>query len=243
MKKIFIQVMLLIATVFTVCSSFSQVTVYSERNFRGTSRLFAEPGDFTITFDIKSIHITPGYIVVLSENRDRGSCQYWRSVSGDAVLGYQNYGIKIIRADASDASLQVMINTGGDDLRKGSKATLTIATNIPGGNRIIALDGSEDGISNNTPKTFTLPITGLRIDQILNLTLSYESGSSGVPFETTDNWNVNTLIIVYRSNRTYPDGLLLHNRSGNPLVRFTGARKRYSAPVRGSVFNDVLFEF
>ncbi len=222
----------LLYCLFITSLSFSQVTVYSERGYRGTSQIFNDPGEFRVTFDVKSISITPGYLAILPESPPEdgfclGRCKYWKSVSGSEVVGFQSCGIKIVRiTDTRDARLLVTVGTGGDDLRKGSKAFLNVTTH-PGGTRSLPLIGSENGIAGNEGQTFRVPIPGVRLDQILAMSLSYESGSSGMPFETTDNWNVNSLTIEYQSGSDSDGRVILFQKNADPIVRFSGNRSRY----------------
>ncbi len=231
-KRISQSVFISLNILFGYVSS-AQVTFFSDRNYQGTSRVFTEPGEFRVTFDVKSISITPGYLVILPESPSEGGfcagrCKYWRSVSGSEVVAFQSCGVKIVRiTDTRDARLLVIVGTGGDDLRKGSKAFLNITTH-PGGTRSLPLTGSENGIAGNEGRTFRVPVPDVRLDQILAMSLSYESGSSGMPFETTDNWNVNSLTVEYQSGSDSDGRVILFQKNADPIVRFTGNRSRYS---------------
>lgn len=232
MRKAIIYPIILLVCISGAITLPAQVTIYGDRGYRGTSQIFNEPGEYRVTFDVKSISITPGYLVILPETPPDGGfcvgiCKYWRSVSGSEAVAFQGCGMKIVRiTDTRNARLLVTVGTGGDDLRKGSRAFLNITTH-PGGTSSLLLTGSENGIAGNEGRNFRVLVPGVRLDQILALSLSYESGSSGMPLETTDNWNVNSLTVEYQSGSDSDGRVLLFQKNADPIVRFSGNRSRY----------------
>ncbi|MFZ1751601.1 MAG: hypothetical protein WAU01_15490 [Saprospiraceae bacterium] len=231
---------------FIICSALlsitnaltSQVTIYSGQNFSGTSRVVGIVETSILPFNVKSIRVTAGSLVIMSnESGCTGLCQYWRNNQGNGgILGASGCNITVRRIDASDASLQITIKTGSDDLRGGSTALLRYMVN-GSGYRTIRIATSGRSFANNFTFQQAYPITGIRIDQILDMILSFRSsdGSTGL-FETTDNWNVDQLLVKYIC-RSYPDGIFLTRGSGSPLVRFSGSNPEHRIAAVSSSCN------
>lgn len=213
------------------------VTIYSESNYGGRSRVFSTPGNYTISdWNVKSIRITEGYVVKMAnEGGCTGICTYWRSEqgSGTTTLGPRGCTITIIRSNANNARLTIQVSTGGDDLRGGSSVNFKARINGVGIRSNRAYTG---GIGNGQSRTLPLNISGFHPHQILDFILSYRSGSSGIPFETTDNWNVNAILISYTSD-SFREPIIMWRGSGNPLVRFTDQNREYSVPSYGNRCN------
>lgn len=217
------------------------VTVYSGANRGGTSRNFTTAGDYTLTdWDVKSIAIQNGYIVQMAnEGGCTGICTYIRNESGSerGILGARGCSIKILRNDATNARLECKLITGDDDLRKGSSVIFQCLVNGVGTRSTrTGPIGSDPGIPNGGSRSLRLNIPGTHPGQVLDCTLKYRSGSSGVPFETTDNWNINNVIITYSSN-TITDPIIIYKGKGNPLCRFTAEKTEFKMPVANQICN------
>lgn len=217
------------------------VTIYSGANRGGTSRNFTTAGDYTLTdWDVKSIAIQNGYIVQMAnEGGCTGICTYIRNESGSerSILGARGCSIKIIRNDATNARLECKLITGDDDLRKGSSVIFQCLVNGVGTRSTrTGPIGSDPGIPNGGSRSLRLNIPGTQPGQVLDCTLKYRSGSSGVPFETTDNWNINNVIITYSSN-TMTDPIIIYRGTGNPLCRFTAEKTEFKMPVANQICN------
>jgi len=233
-KSIFI---IAITLCFTCILSFSQiVTIYSETNYniKGRSQTFNAVGDFRLTgYNVKSIKITPGYIVTMANEAGcTGLCTYWGNIAGGGgVIGAQGCSISIKRVDARNARLQVKIKTGGDDLRSGSLASFQVRINAksPVNKR---LGGP---YPNQHLTEFNINIPNIRVDEILDFYMGYTSGSSGM-FETTDNWNVDRVEIKYLCDNC-PDPTYLTKESGAPLVRFSGEKRNHTFYTKYSSCN------
>jgi hypothetical protein len=128
--------------------------------------------------------------------------------------------------------IKVSVTTGGDDLRGGGNmAYLTVNYADGTTSPEYSLGG---GFANNSVvvKSVTLNklINGAR--EVKNVVIRHNgSPRAGQPYDTYDNWNLQTLRIDINTNTT-PISLI--NESGNPLVRFTGQlRNRTFVPKTG----------
>jgi hypothetical protein len=138
--------------------------------------------------------------------------------------------------DARTTDVQLVIQTGGDDLRGGNdNATATL--NFAGGNR--ATVNINQGRQWNNGQThavhLALPSPAPRVSDIAGVTISthFGGGIGG------DNWNVDRVALIV----SFPTGSAMHgpppppvthewlNASSNPLVRFTGDRHDFSENV------------
>jgi hypothetical protein len=120
--------------------------------------------------------------------------------------------------------LSITIRTGDDDLRGGSD----VSVRVPGvTTAFVSLNGGA-GLGNGSVHTgsITLP-PGTRAEQVTSLEFRYRSGDCVAC--TTDNWNVDELLVSYSS----PGGVSgsLFAARGHPLVRFTEDRPRWSVAV------------
>lgn len=120
--------------------------------------------------------------------------------------------------------LILTIGTGGDDLRGGND-NLSVSLNLKNGGRIEAsnvnmgqrwIDHSDQTVGVSLPE-------GLASQDIQSVTLrtSFGGGMGG------DNWNLDTLTMVFRDNGVNQARCTL---KGSPLTRFTGDRKSETYP-------------
>lgn len=118
--------------------------------------------------------------------------------------------------------LNLRIRTGGDDLRRASKATALILC----GRRIVEADlNGGEGWGGNTDHTVSVDLPeGTKLDDLNALGLRHVSGKPD-PFATYDNWNVDAL------EADYVIGGTLVKEAGRPLVRFTGDLSTWAKPV------------
>ncbi len=217
------------------------VTIYSGSNYTGNHRSFTSAGDFQITdWDVRSIRIQEGYVVQMAnESGCTGICTFWRNVQGmgTVTIGARGCSIRIIQSDARNARLELKLVTGNDDLRAGSSTQFQCRISGIGIRRTrLAPAGADPGIPNGGTRTMRLDIPGVHLHQILDYMLWYRSGSSGVPFETTDNWNVNQIVISYSSN-SFSQPVIVWRGNGNPLVRFTGNYNTHNMPSSNHLCN------
>ncbi|MBK8485976.1 MAG: hypothetical protein IPL31_16895 [Saprospiraceae bacterium] len=225
---------ILFCSFFCISNSLtSQVIIYSEPDYRGTSQRVGISREISLPFNVKSIKIPIGVLVLMAnEGGCTGICKFWRNEAGaGANLGVRGCTIISRTINAADSRLRVILKTGSDDLRGGSKASMHVNV-MNSGTRIHRIVAGNGGLPGNSNRTMEFPIAGVRLDQILDMRLTYESGGASI-FDSTDNWNVDELNIYYISS-AYPDGVLLFRGSGAPLVRFTGNNKRYTMPVYGA---------
>ncbi|MFZ1516404.1 MAG: hypothetical protein WAT21_13435 [Saprospiraceae bacterium] len=237
-NKIWNLVMCFIVTI--ICNAVnSQVIIHSELNYRGTRQTVSVGEGISLPFNVRSITIPNGYLVIMAnEEGCTGLCQYWRNMDGSrGLLGARGCTITVKRIDASDARIQVSVKTGGDDLRSGSYAIFHWRINGVGirSKRIVGAGGS---LAGNSKREFSILIPGVRIDQILDMTLAHSGkpAEKGNLFEHYDNWDLAELQVKYICN-TYPDGMVVYRGSGSPLVRFTGENKRFPISVLGFACN------
>ncbi len=118
-------------------------------------------------------------------------------------------------------SLQVRVDTGGDDLRSGSNAVI----------RAIGRDGSVLGeaslnqraeLKNDSTKTVTVPlhqgrVAGVARDQLSHITITMQQGG-GI---SADNWDIKRVIVHAVSGRRQTQ---VFDKAGLPLVRLTRSR-------------------
>jgi Neprosin len=111
------------------------------------------------------------------------------------------------------------IETGGDDLRGDSSATVTV--DLPGGNQTFTLKAESDpGWGNNTDhvKSFTLSGAPQPLSSFGNITITLTSHNGFL--ETDDNWNIQSVLVTLSGSS---GGATLMSKSGNPLARLTGS--------------------
>ncbi len=135
---------------------------------------------------------------------------------------------KCIKCNTSGAlptldGLDLVLGTGGDDLRGGNDnvdvtvgfkdGTKQTFHNVNGGRRL----------AGNCKKSFHLSFTrSVKRSEIawIKLTTAFGGGIGG------DNWNLDSMTV---QNETH--GLKLYQRTGKPLVRFTGSKHTFVATL------------
>jgi hypothetical protein len=136
---------------------------------------------------------------------------------------------------ARATQVQLWIQTGGDDLRGGSVANATLK--FAGGTTVTAniSDGREWGNGQTHSVLLNLPATPLRVQDIegVTITTAFGGGISG------DNWNVNNVALLVGfptgSATSAPPPIVIHewlDKSGGPLIRFTGSVHDLVVPVQ-----------
>jgi hypothetical protein len=136
---------------------------------------------------------------------------------------------------ARATEVQLWIQTGGDDLRGGSVANVTLK--FAGGSTVTSniSGGREWGNGQTHIARLTLPATPLRVQDIegVTITTNFGGGISG------DNWNVNNvaLLVGFPTGNTTsaPPPIVIHewlDKSGGPLIRFTGSVHDLVVPVQ-----------
>ncbi|MBL7816511.1 MAG: hypothetical protein JNL70_15940 [Saprospiraceae bacterium] len=125
--------------------------------------------------------------------------------------------------------MKVYLTTGGDDLRGGNNAYITVnfinGTTSPEYN----LGG---GFANNSRinKNITLNVDVTDLSQVKNIAIRHNgSPRAGQPFDTYDNWDLQALTVTFVI-RGQEEKFI--NTSDNPLVRFSGQlRNRVFIPT------------
>lgn len=126
------------------------------------------------------------------------------------------------------SQLQVIITTGGDDLRGGAVAYGEIK--LQNGTTLskVNLNGGR-GWGNNSINTVSIPLpSATKIGDLASLRISHDGAPRNI-FETYDNWNVDRVRVV--TPETCSDGVQLINKTGRPLVRFTGGDTFRKYPI------------
>src|SRR5271157_5240528 len=138
--------------------------------------------------------------------------------------GTPDDGYLIVPSSASAAptfnQIQFVIVTGGDDLRADSSATAALLGANGTTLQVIALKNqTQPGWNNNSTHAVTAalapPQPASAIGRIV-ITLT----SHNAPFETDDNWNIQSVTVNLSNNGA--NQLQLLGASGSPLVRLTG---------------------
>lgn len=138
----------------------------------------------------------------------------------------------------SSTVLKVSITTGGDDLRGGNSMFMTI--NYANGTTSTEYNLG-GGFKNNSMVVKNLTVAALitNVTQIRSVVIRHDgSPRAGQPFDTYDNWDLQTLRISFSAGGK---DVNIINESGNPLVRFTGQlRNKSFTPRVGSGDDEVL---
>jgi hypothetical protein len=134
-----------------------------------------------------------------------------------------------VTADAPVTEVQILIQTGGDDIRGGSNAgdNANVTLNFAGGSKLTAnINGGRSWENGQTHAAkLLLPSPAPKASDITGVTISthFGGGIGG------DNWNVDKVALVVSfpagSPTHTPPQTVVHtwlDASGNPLVRFTG---------------------
>jgi hypothetical protein len=115
-------------------------------------------------------------------------------------------------------SIKVFLTTGADDLRGGNNAFIRVTYSSGATSTQYGLGG---GFASNSNKTITVTLDrDLRsVGDISSVTITHD-GTPRNPFDTYDNWNLQSLrVVLVMPNGTEPN---IVNLNGNPLTRFTG---------------------
>ncbi|WP_427158817.1 hypothetical protein ACQFX9_23175 [Aliinostoc sp. HNIBRCY26] len=126
------------------------------------------------------------------------------------------------------SSLQVAITTGGDDLRGGSVAYGVIK--LQNGTTLSKVNLNQGrNWPNNSTNTVTIPLpSGTKIGDLAGLRIEH-SGAPRNPFDGYDNWNIDRVRIA--TPESCSAAVQLVNRTGRPLVRFTGGDTFRKYPI------------
>lgn len=120
--------------------------------------------------------------------------------------------------DPEVSELEVIITTGGDDLRGESLALLDVT--FTSGETVAGLPLNRGaGWANDSTHTVRVSLPRpRRVSEFARIGVTHRSVVRGFPhFDTPDNWNMNSIVVRYLSSSG--NGLLLA-RSGRPLRRF-----------------------
>ncbi|CAM3719489.1 hypothetical protein G4177_08125 [Corallococcus sp. ZKHCc1 1396] len=117
-------------------------------------------------------------------------------------------------------SFKVTIGTGGDNLRSASQAVALFRYMREDGQQFVTSVNLNNGTEwpNYSTKTVTHTAPGgIYQGLLLDFSIQFTSGQSN-PFETGDNWNMNSVILTVRLG----DGsdVILVSQAGSPLHRF-----------------------
>jgi hypothetical protein len=158
---------------------------------------------------------TPGVTLASRSGRP------WTRFTGSLTFQEIALAAPATAVDATPSNIQIAIGTGGDDLRGGQVAYGTLK--LRNGRTLpkVSLNGGSKW-GNNSNHTVSLPLpAGTRLGDLASLTLEHDGAPRNV-FDSYDNWNVDTIGVT--TPRTCTESRVLLNRSGRPLVRFTGAK-------------------
>ncbi|MBW4670883.1 MAG: hypothetical protein KME60_26535 [Cyanomargarita calcarea GSE-NOS-MK-12-04C] len=124
--------------------------------------------------------------------------------------------------------LQVTITTGGDDLRGGSVAYGEIK--LQNGTTLSKVNLNQGrGWGNNSTNTVSIPLqSGTKIGDLASLRIEHDGAPRDV-FQGYDNWNVDRAIVA--TPEACSTEVQLINKTGRPLVRFTGADTFRKYPI------------
>ena len=128
----------------------------------------------------------------------------------------------------SPTSVQVMITTGGDDLRGGSVAYGVIRLRDGRTLPKVSLNGGR-AWGNGSTNTIAMPLSGVRLGDLASFTIEHDGAPRNV-LDSYDNWNVDVLKID--TSKTCSGEVVLASQAGRPLVRLTGARTFWTTPLR-----------
>ena len=144
-----------------------------------------------------------------------------------------------VTTDALASDVQVVIQTGEDDLRgggtPGENANVTLNLSGGGGITTVSVNGGRNWRNGETHAALlTLPTPTPRVSDIAGVTISTQFG--GGLFG--DNWNIDKVALVVSfpsgSPMQGPAPVTVHewlDASGGPLVRFTGSLHDFSLAV------------
>jgi hypothetical protein len=135
----------------------------------------------------------------------------------------------------AQTQMKVVLITGGDDLRAGNNSFITVNYSNGTTSPEYRLGGGFANNSSNT-KNVTLNRMISSMADISSIVIRHDgSPRAGQPFDTYDNWNLQTLRVTFVIGGT--DNTCI-NETGNPLARFTGSlRNRSYIPKCGGGSN------
>jgi hypothetical protein len=168
----------------------------------------------------------------------------WVNVSGNPIVRFTgsvhdwSTPINVAAADVGKGILQLraVITTGGDDLRGGTGPTdnCDAILKLSSGTSILIQNINDNAHWNNgETHTAVLPLpAGTVAGGMTQLTLQTQFGG-GI---SGDNWNVNKVVLIASllPKAVGPPPPVLRtwiDKSGNPLIRFTGGVHDFSTPV------------
>ncbi|MFZ4545183.1 MAG: hypothetical protein ACOYOA_14110 [Saprospiraceae bacterium] len=122
-------------------------------------------------------------------------------------------------AGAQNSTMKVNLVTGGDDLRGGNFAYITVNYTDGTTSAEYNIGGGFANGSSNT-KDFPLNRALGSIAEVKNILLRHDGKPrAGNPFDTYDNWDLKSIKVTFT---IAGEQLSCINLSGNPLQRFTG---------------------
>ncbi|MBX2952734.1 MAG: hypothetical protein KF870_09520 [Leadbetterella sp.] len=115
--------------------------------------------------------------------------------------------------------LSVILRTGGDDLRGGNDAFITLHYEDESNSNEYRLNQGRS-LNNNSTQTIAIdvPLT-VTADRIKGVTIRHD-GQGHNPFQGYDNWNLDGLQIAV-------NGIQVLQVNGAPLIRFTGDKRSH----------------
>ncbi len=124
-------------------------------------------------------------------------------------------------------SIEVTVGTGGDDLRNNSVAWASVTFRNGSEARVSLNNG--DGLSNNTVRTFTIPVVPQRkVSDLAKLTIHHESRNGFLQHD--DNWDLD--LVRLRTNGPDPVTEVLSAGGSGLLKRFTGQDHDWTMLIR-----------
>ena len=136
------------------------------------------------------------------------------------ILGFVS-SINVVQAGTA---MKVYLTTGGDDLRGGNNAFVTINFTNGSTSREYLLGG---GFANNslTVKTINMDATISSLADIRDIVIRHDgSPRAGQPFDTYDNWNLDKIRVTFNVGGAEQE---FFSFGGVPLIRFTGAYRTH----------------
>jgi hypothetical protein len=139
--------------------------------------------------------------------------------------------VEKIRASRNDGvhSIRVTVETGGDDLRCGGQAFVSLKRRSTG------LSGEEPitnqrGLPGGSTHIFTYRLRrATRLGEIEGIQVRHQSGACGEPFAGPDNWDLKRLRVEFIGSES--SGILLE-ASGPPLHRFDESKRIFFAAIQ-----------
>ena len=130
-----------------------------------------------------------------------------------------------INSVQAGTAMKVYLTTGGDDLRGGNNAFVTINFQNGTTSPEYLLGG---GFANNSLniKAVNMEATISNLANIKNIVLRHDgSPRKGDPFDTYDNWNLDKIRVTFNIGGVEQDYISF---SAAPLIRFTGTLRTHT---------------